>query len=98
MQLYRDCLRLVKHVAPGQSAKSLALRQTVRTEFAKNRLETDPARIEGLKANAVRALSNYMLAMNAAKDPKVAAAMENFHGRSVQQAQTAPQLPDKEQR
>lgn len=86
-KLYRDCLRLVRHVAPGQSsAKSIALRRTVRTEFIKHRHEQNQERIQALQANAIRALSNYMLAMHAIKDPKVAGAAQDFHGRSVKQA------------
>jgi hypothetical protein len=87
LQLYRDCLRLIHHVAPGRtSAKAVALRQTVKNEFSKHRQETNPEQIEAAKANAIRALSNYLLAMNAPKDPKMTAAMKDYHGRSVQQA------------
>jgi Complex 1 protein (LYR family) len=86
-QLYRDCLRLIRHVAPGQvSPKSLALRRTVRSEFEKYRGESDVATIENAKLNAVRALSNYMLATAAPKDPRAKQAIKDFHGRSVQAA------------
>ena len=86
-QLYRDCLRLVRHIAPGAtSAKAVALRQTVRGEFRKHAQETDPETITNLKANAVRALSNYLLAVSAPKDPRVSSAAKDFHGRSVTEA------------
>jgi len=52
----------------------------------KNKNETNEERIEALKANAVRALSNYMLANAAPKDPSLKARMKDFHGRSVQEA------------
>ena len=87
LQLYRDCLRLVNHIAPGRaSPKNAALRATVRSEFRKNRSLTVAEDIENAKASAVRALSNYMLAVSAPKDAKLASSMKDFHGRSVRQA------------
>ena len=92
LQLYRDCLRLVRHVAPGAtSAKAVALRQTVRNEFRKNAGQTDPDKITSLKANAVRALSNYLLAVSAPKDKHLQSSAKEFHGRSVQEAQAVKQ-------
>lgn len=93
IQLYRDLLRLLAHIAPGASPKSIALRTTVRAEFEKSRNEEDPATIEALKANAVRALSNYMLYQGGVQDKKkggkLGAAMDNFHRRSVQGMQSS---------
>jgi len=43
----------------------------------------DPDVIETYKLDAVRALSNYLLATSALKDPKVASAMKDFHKRSI---------------
>ena len=87
LQLYRDCLRLVRHIAPGAtSAKAVALRTTVRNEFRKHAAETNADRITELKANAVRALSNYLLAVSAPKDTQLSQSAKDFHGRSVQQA------------
>jgi hypothetical protein len=83
LQLYRDCLRLVRHVAPGDSKKGILLRRTVREEFRCHRNQTDLVMIERLKADAVRALSNYLLAVNANKDRKLKTAMQDFHDRSV---------------
>eukprot|EP00934_Nitzschia_sp_Nitz4_P006745 Nitzschia sp. Nitz4//scaffold5_size260463//231421//231858//NITZ4_001024-RA/size260463-augustus-gene-0.42-mRNA-1//-1//CDS//3329555466//6735//frame0 len=76
LELYRDCLRLVKHVAPGYSPKARALRQTVRSQFEANRGETDAGKIQAYKANAVRALSNYMLYQSAQKDTQLQHAMK----------------------
>ena len=59
-QLYRDCLRLVSHVG-GQSAKGRAMKLMVTTEFRKHADVTDEKELEALRANAVRALSNYMV-------------------------------------
>jgi hypothetical protein len=74
-------------VAPGRtSPKSAALRLNVRSQFDKYKLTEDEDEIHAAKANAVRALSNYMLQQAAPKDPKVKAAMKDFHGRAVQQA------------
>ena len=77
--MFRDCLRLVKHIAPGSSPKGFALRAMVRGEFLKNKDETDETRIEALKAGAVRALSNYMLYESGAKDKKLGKAMNKFN-------------------
>lgn len=74
----------MRHLAPGQhSSKSQALRKNVRDQFERRRNETDPDVIETYKLDAVRALSNYLLATSALKDPKVASAMKDFHKRSI---------------
>ena len=69
-------MRLVRHVAPGYSPKAQALRHTVRSQFDANRHETDAIKIENLKANAVRALSNYMLYRSAQEEPNLRQAMK----------------------
>ena len=93
VQLYRDLLRLVAHIAPGVSPKSIALRTMIRTEFDKSRglSADDPAdnvKIEAMKANAVRALSNYMLyeggIQDKSKGGKLGAAMDKYHDENVQ--------------
>ncbi|KAI2494373.1 Protein of unknown function (DUF410) [Fragilaria crotonensis] len=89
LQLFRDCLRLVRHVAPGRSAKSLALRTTVRTQFELGRRETDPHAIEVLKANAIRALSNYMLYESGSRDATMKKAMDKYHHTAVSKAKQA---------
>ena len=90
IELYRDLLRLVAHVAPGVSPKNIALRSMIRTEFDKSRNLTpdkDQEKIESLKANAVRALSNYMLIQGGIQDKnkggKLGAAMDSYHERNV---------------
>ena len=75
----------------------MALRKTVRNEFRKNAAETDPDKITNLKAHAVRALSNYLLAVAAPKDPRLNSSAKEFHGRSVKEAQAEKQKP-KEQK
>ncbi len=94
IELYRDLLRLVSHIAPGTtSPKSRALRTLVRSEFDKSRYLSpdDPAdfmKIESLKANAVRALSNYMLyeggIQDKSKGGKLGKAMDNYHERNLE--------------
>jgi len=86
LKLYRDCLRLIQHVAPGSSPKSLALRATVRSEFRRHAGLTDADAIETAKANAVRALSNYLLATAAPNDAKLETAANEYHSRSVKEA------------
>lgn len=75
LELYRDCLRLVRHIAPGESPKALALRQTVRMQFKSHAKEEDPNKIETFKSDAVRALSNYMVYQSAQKDIHLQKAM-----------------------
>jgi hypothetical protein len=58
----------------------------VRSQFDKYKVTEDEDLIHAAKANAVRALSNYMLQQAAPKDPKVKAAMKDFHGRAVKDA------------
>ncbi|CAJ1958668.1 unnamed protein product [Cylindrotheca closterium] len=77
LELYRDCMRLVRHLAPGHSPKGTALRQMVRSQFQANRYEKDPTIIEAKKADAVRALSNYMLYQSAQKDTQLQNAMKD---------------------
>jgi len=50
-----------------------------KTEFAKNRNETDEGKIEIMRGGAIRALSNYMLYENGAKDAKLGKAMASFN-------------------
>ena len=69
-------MRLVRHIAPGNSPKRHSLRIMVRTPFESNRHETDPEKMEAAKANAVRALSNYMLLESGSKDPRIKQAMK----------------------
>lgn len=97
IELYRDLLRLVAHVAPGASPKSVALRAMVRSEFEKSRGlspedPSDAVKIEAMRAGAVRALSNYMLYEGGVHDRKkggkLGAAMDKFHERSVQGMQS----------
>jgi len=70
-------MRLIRHLAPGYSPKGRALRHTVRSQFEANRRETDPVKIENLKASAIRALSNYMLYQSAQKDTQLQQAMKD---------------------
>lgn len=72
-------MRLVRHIAPGSSPKGLALRTMVRGEFSKYKDEKDEAKIEALKAGAIRALSNYMLYESGSKDKKLGKAMNSFN-------------------
>ena len=62
---------MVRHVAPGESSKAIALR------FKLHDREEDPTKIETLKSNAIRALSNYMLYQSAQKDTHLQKAMNN---------------------
>uniref|UniRef100_K3WSS5 Complex 1 LYR protein domain-containing protein n=1 Tax=Globisporangium ultimum (strain ATCC 200006 / CBS 805.95 / DAOM BR144) TaxID=431595 RepID=K3WSS5_GLOUD len=52
LQLYRDCMRLAKHIG-GTSKKGSAIKSLIRREFEKGRHEEDPEKIEALKAKCV---------------------------------------------
>lgn len=82
LQIYRDCMRLIKHVA-GNSSKATMVRGLVRREFAKNRGETDEQRIAQLKANAVRGLANYFMMESASRDARFQASAANFSKREA---------------
>ena len=90
-------MRLVRHIAPGVSPKGLALRTMVRGEFLKNKDEKDEAKIEALKAGAIRALSNYMLYESGTKDKQLGQAMNNFNENSRRDIDTEGQIkPEKD--
>jgi len=65
----------LSHIAPGESSKALALRQTVRQQFKLHAREKDPTKLDTLKSDAVRGLSNYMLYQSAQKDSQLKKAM-----------------------
>ncbi len=69
LQLFRDCLRTAHHIG-GDSAKGRALKQVVKEGFRKHIGVTDAAEIEKLKADAVRALSNYLVMKSLNKSKK----------------------------
>mmetsp|Transcript_8860 Transcript_8860/g.15607 ORF Transcript_8860/g.15607 Transcript_8860/m.15607 type:complete len:94 (+) Transcript_8860:201-482(+) len=81
-QLYRDSLRLIRHIA-GNSPKAQNLRQVVGQEFRRSADETDENKIEALKYNAVRALSNYLLYEAAAKDEQMQRKIKNWESRQL---------------
>lgn len=74
----------------------------LRSEFDKSRSlspenQSDQVEIEGLKANAVRTLSNYMLYEGGIRDSsrggKLGAAMDKFHEKNVQGMQNRDSDP-----
>ena len=69
LQLFRDCLRLAAHVG-GDSPKGVALKRMVTEGFRKHSDVTDAAEISKLKADAVRALSNYLVMKSLNKSKK----------------------------
>ena len=81
-QIYRDCLRLVKHIS-GVSKKSEAITRIVRNEFKKNAAIKDEEMIEKLKSNAIRGLSNYLMMESSAKDERFQKQSEEFVSREV---------------
>ena len=53
LELYRDCLRLIKHMAGSSSPKAVHLRSILSSQFREHKHEMDPARIQALKAGCV---------------------------------------------
>lgn len=76
-QLYRDCLRLVQHIA-GKSKKGDNIRVIVGKEFRKNAALTDPVQIEQLKSHAIRGLANYLMIEATNKDARFQKSVNNF--------------------
>ena len=58
-ELYRDCLRSVRHAA-GRSAKGRAISATIRRSFDANKSLTAEADIAAAKNDAMNGLSNYL--------------------------------------
>jgi hypothetical protein len=81
-QLYRDCLRLVEHIA-GRSKKGQALKGLIRNEFQKNLQLSDPVVVETLKSNAIRGLANYLMMESANKDPRLKTVATEFAARTA---------------
>jgi hypothetical protein len=67
-------------------------------EFDKHGNETDPQQIDIQKANAVRALANYMLFESGSKDVKVKKAMDTYHTTSVDELNSKTKPPTSRQR
>jgi hypothetical protein len=84
-QLYRDCLRLVNHIA-GRSAKGEKLRKILHSEFRKNANVEDPIKVESLKSNAVRGLANYLMITSTAKDPKLQQFANSYAEKEIKEA------------
>eukprot|EP01039_Chlorochromonas_danica_P004203 gene4203-4617_t len=85
-QLYRDCLRLVRHIG-GRSAKGDNIRRVVRMEFRKNAKIEDPVKLEALKSSAVRALANYLMIESTAKDARFKARAQSYAEKQIKEAE-----------
>ena len=77
-QLYRDCLRLIQHIAGKSSPKSLKLKILVSKEFKKNGSIVDATQIDMLKSNAIKGLANYLMLESSMKDEKVSRNARNY--------------------
>jgi hypothetical protein len=75
--LYRDCLKLVKHIA-GRSKKAHSINKIINMEFRRNALVEDEDMVAILKANAVRGLSNYLMIEASSKDQRFKEVTANF--------------------
>ncbi|KAL4505287.1 hypothetical protein ABPG72_016354 [Tetrahymena utriculariae] len=59
-EIFRDCLKCIPSMVKDQH-KIFAVRSVLRKEFEKNKEETDAQKIEALRNNAIRGISNYMI-------------------------------------
>lgn len=87
-QLYRDCLRLINHIA-GKSTKAQKLTKIVGGEFRKNAMVKDENQVAALKANAIRGLSNYLMMEASAKDEKFQGVSAEFAAKEAQSIKDA---------
>ena len=94
-ELYRDCLRLVNHIA-GLSAKGASLRRIVQAEFRKNAHVKDE-KVEQLRGNAVRALSNYLVLESMSKDDALNKVAKNFSQKEADKILQEEKEEDQEQ-
>ncbi len=62
LEIFRDCLRLIPKMV-HEPNKVLAVRKLVKNEFLRNSKEKDPEKIQSLRYNAIRGISNYLLIM-----------------------------------
>ena len=81
-QLFRDCLRLIKHIA-GNSTKAQNISRIVRQEFKRNAHVKDKAMIDTLKSGGIRGLANYMLMESTVKDQRFQNVAEDFTKREI---------------
>jgi hypothetical protein len=94
VQLYRDCYRLIKHIA-GKSKKAANMQRVVYGEFQKNAAEMDPARIEALKSHAIRGLANYLMMESTAKDARFQASSKAYNERAADSMKVVPPPSEK---
>mmetsp|Transcript_31391 Transcript_31391/g.76927 ORF Transcript_31391/g.76927 Transcript_31391/m.76927 type:complete len:98 (-) Transcript_31391:168-461(-) len=67
-RLYKDCMRLVFHVASEHKTVNVKqVRTVVKQQFMMNANETDPKKLEELKNAALRALTNYVMHLSQSK-------------------------------
>ena len=59
-EIFRVCLRLIPKMM-SEPNKIIAVRKLVKHEFNKNKFEKDQEKIESLRYNAIRGISNYLL-------------------------------------
>lgn len=60
LEIYRDCLRLIPKMV-SEPKKVKAVRQLIKNEFYKNKNEKNEEKIQMLRFNAIRGISNYLL-------------------------------------
>lgn len=77
LHLFRDCLRLVKHIA-GNSTKATNIKRIVKGEFKKNEGAKDEAHVAALKSYAIRGLANYLMMESTAKDDRFKKVADKF--------------------
>eukprot|EP00292_Cryptomonas_paramecium_P032719 CAMPEP_0113690214 /NCGR_PEP_ID=MMETSP0038_2-20120614/17643_1 /TAXON_ID=2898 /ORGANISM="Cryptomonas paramecium" /LENGTH=83 /DNA_ID=CAMNT_0000611467 /DNA_START=3 /DNA_END=257 /DNA_ORIENTATION=+ /assembly_acc=CAM_ASM_000170 len=67
-QLYKDCLRLLFHVASEHKSVNVPeVRKLVKQQFKANANVTDPEKLANLKNQALGALTNYVMYISQSK-------------------------------
>ncbi len=62
LEIFRDCLKLVPRMVT-ERPKINAVRILIKREFEKNKTEADAEKIDSLRFNAIRGISNYLIFM-----------------------------------
>lgn len=60
LEIFRDCLKLIPRMVDERN-KIQAVRKLLKNEFLKNKNVQDQTKIDDLRFNAIRGISNYLI-------------------------------------
>eukprot|EP00697_Spironema_sp_BW2_P008868 gnl/Spiro4/23594_TR11660_c0_g1_i1.p1 gnl/Spiro4/23594_TR11660_c0_g1~~gnl/Spiro4/23594_TR11660_c0_g1_i1.p1 ORF type:complete len:125 (-),score=31.34 gnl/Spiro4/23594_TR11660_c0_g1_i1:57-431(-) len=84
IQMYRESLKLLRHMCGENSPKCVAATQHVRQAFRKNMNERDPQKVDELKKSAYKAISTYLVYASAIKMKQNAEDIQMLDGKKQQ--------------